>query len=220
MLDMPSHGANAGAHDDMDTLDPVLSRATAVLRKPVTLSLDFEDRVMTAVHREVHPLSGTGPLRRLSRARRWATTPRRVLVSPLGSFALAAGMAAILIGGVWLGRRTVAGGSSPQKGLASSAVLVADSQAPTQAVEFIVAVPGASRVTLVGDFNEWNPTATALHATERDGVWSVTVPLMSGRHEYAFVVDGKRWMPDPRAPRAASDDFGTPNSVVTVSERS
>jgi hypothetical protein len=47
----------------------------------------------------------------------------------------------------------------------------------------------------------------------------VEVPLEPGRHEYAFVVDGERWLADPAAPTTGGD-FGTPNSVVTVVGRS
>jgi 1,4-alpha-glucan branching enzyme len=50
----------------------------------------------------------------------------------------------------------------------------------------------------------------------RDGrLWTVTIPLAAGRHRYAFLVNGARWLADPSAPRA-QDDFGAPSSVVTV----
>jgi 1,4-alpha-glucan branching enzyme len=87
-------------------------------------------------------------------------------------------------------------------------------------VEFVLMAPEASEVVLVGDFNGWRPGATPLRPSERQGIWSVTVPLSPGRHEYAFLVDGKHWLPDPRAPRAPTNDFGSPNSVLTVTERS
>ena len=80
-------------------------------------------------------------------------------------------------------------------------------------------IPAGQTVALVGDFNSWNVGATPLEATERDGIWTVTVPLPAGRHEYAFVVDGVRWMPDPNAPRAGTADFGPANSVVTVTDQ-
>lgn len=88
-----------------------------------------------------------------------------------------------------------------------------------QPVRFVVAVPGARRVTLVGTFNDWNPEATPLRPEAAGKVWVVEVPLEPGRHEYAFVVDGERWLADPSAP-AADGDFGVPNSVVTVAGRS
>jgi 1,4-alpha-glucan branching enzyme len=68
-----------------------------------------------------------------------------------------------------------------------------------------------------GDFNDWDPTATPMRASA-NGVWSVVFPLAPGRHEYAFVVDGKQWAIDPAAPSPSADDFGSPNSVITVAE--
>jgi len=59
-------------------------------------------------------------------------------------------------------------------------------------------------------------SATPLHTAAAGGLWAVTVPLAPGRYRYAFVVDGKRWQPDPSAPPAPDDEFGSPSSVVTV----
>ena len=83
-------------------------------------------------------------------------------------------------------------------------------------VRFTLTAPQASRVALVGSFNEWNPVATPLERDGRTGAWSVSLRLPPGRHVYAFVVDGDVTA-DPAAPRAADDDFGSPNSVVLVS---
>jgi len=44
----------------------------------------------------------------------------------------------------------------------------------------------------------------------------IEVPLAPGRYGYAFVLDGRRFVADPAAPRALGDDFGAPTSVVTV----
>jgi 1,4-alpha-glucan branching enzyme len=85
-------------------------------------------------------------------------------------------------------------------------------------VEFALRTPADSAVVLVGDFNDWNPTATPLHRAS-DGVWSVTVPLRPGRYRYTFIVDGTRWHRDPAAPRALEDDFGAPTSVITIAQR-
>jgi hypothetical protein len=83
-----------------------------------------------------------------------------------------------------------------------------------EVVRFELAAPSASRVALVGSFNEWNPVATPL-TRDVSGKWVVAVQLPRGRHVYAFVVDGDVTA-DPDAPRAADDDFGSPNSVVLV----
>src|SRR5439155_1114317 len=47
------------------------------------------------------------------------------------------------------------------------------------------------------------------------GVWTTTLALPVGQHQYAFVVDGARWVVDPAAP-AVDDGFGRRNSVVAV----
>lgn len=75
-------------------------------------------------------------------------------------------------------------------------------------------VAGGTAVSLVGDFNDWDVNAVPL--TLDNGVWSTTLPLAPGRHVYAFVVNGKRWIADPRAPQAPDADFGRPGSVILV----
>jgi 1,4-alpha-glucan branching enzyme len=83
-------------------------------------------------------------------------------------------------------------------------------------VQFVLVAPEARNVVLVGDFNDWDPAATPLHRAPSGGAWTAALPLQPGRHRYAFVVDGVRWMADPTAPPAPDDDFGSPGSVVTV----
>jgi 1,4-alpha-glucan branching enzyme len=83
-------------------------------------------------------------------------------------------------------------------------------------VQFTLRDVRAAQVALVGDFNGWSQTETLLEPGTVPGTWSVTVPLTAGRHVYAFVVDGKTWMPDPRAQRAQDLDFGRENSVLIV----
>lgn len=85
-----------------------------------------------------------------------------------------------------------------------------------RAVQFSLDAPGASTVTVVGDFNDWNTTTTPLSRARSGNSWKVTVLLPPGRYNYAFVVNGTKWVPDPIAPRTTADDFGAPNSVVTV----
>jgi Glycogen recognition site of AMP-activated protein kinase len=85
-----------------------------------------------------------------------------------------------------------------------------------EVVHFELSAPRASRVALVGSFNEWNPVTTPLTRDPATGKWVVSLRLPPGRHVYAFVVDGDVTA-DPAAPRAADDDFGSTNSVVLVS---
>jgi 1,4-alpha-glucan branching enzyme len=81
-------------------------------------------------------------------------------------------------------------------------------------VRFGLRAPEARRVALVGDFNRWDPVATPLARTA-DG-WEVEVALTPGRHAYAFVVDGARWVLDPAAQRERDPDFGQARSVTVV----
>ena len=70
----------------------------------------------------------------------------------------------------------------------------------THLVRFALVAPGAARVTVVGDFNAWEPEATPL-ARADDSTWTASLALNVGRHRYAFVVDDTQWVADPRAPR-------------------
>jgi hypothetical protein len=83
-------------------------------------------------------------------------------------------------------------------------------------VQFTLRDVRAAQVALVGDFNGWSSAATPLEPGEVAGTWSVTIPLSAGRHVYAFLVDGKTWMTDPRAQTARDLDFGRANSVLIV----
>jgi len=85
-------------------------------------------------------------------------------------------------------------------------------------VVFALPAPGARIVALVGDFNGWDAEATPLHRAALGNVWIAEVRLARGLHTYAFVVDGERWIPDPGAPLAPENEFGTHTSVVIVGE--
>lgn len=197
-----------------DELDPVVARAAAELRTSTPVGPEFEDRVMAAIRQCGRP-GAIERRRRVFGTSQWAKASERMELPPFRGLAIAAGLAAILVTGIWLGRQGVT--------LPGSAVVAVGSAADSEAareVEFVLMAPDASQVVLVGDFNGWSPGATPLRASERGRIWSVTVPLTPGRHEYAFLVNGRHWLPDPRAPRAPADDFGAPNSVLTVTEPS
>ncbi len=82
-------------------------------------------------------------------------------------------------------------------------------------VRFVLVAPEAREVSLAGTFNQWDAHATPLVRTGPTGVWTATLTLQAGQHQYAFVVDGARWVPDPGAP-AVDDGFGRRNSVLTL----
>src|SRR2546430_778501 len=82
-------------------------------------------------------------------------------------------------------------------------------------VRFVLYAPGAQRVTVAGTFNQWDQNAAPLRPAGTNGVWATTLAVPIGQHQYAFIVDGERWVADPRAP-AVDDGFGRRNSVVAV----
>jgi 1,4-alpha-glucan branching enzyme len=81
-------------------------------------------------------------------------------------------------------------------------------------VQFVLVAPAAKSVAVVGDFNDWNPAATPMEPAR--GMWSSEAVVSAGRHDYAFVVDGTRWIADPSAPRAPADELGGGYSVLVA----
>jgi len=80
---------------------------------------------------------------------------------------------------------------------------------------FDLTLPASTKaVSLVGDFNGWDEAATPMVRRASDGAWSTRVPLPPGRHVYAFVVDGQRWLVDPLAPQVPDAGFGPTNALI------
>ena len=70
----------------------------------------------------------------------------------------------------------------------------------------------ARRITLVGDFNDWDESATPMKRT-RDGTWRVVVDLEDGIWPYLFSVDGL-WLQDPENPISESVEAGERDASV------
>lgn len=82
------------------------------------------------------------------------------------------------------------------------------------AVKFTVSAPGATYVTVAGNFNGWNPRATEM--TNDSGLWTVTVDMPARlKYYYKFVIDGF-WVADPDNPDTVPDGFGGVNSVLDL----
>lgn len=173
--------------DEDSELDALLRAVAAELKQSVPARPSLARQVLAEIRRPAH-----------ERALRWMVRPRPVRISPVGMLAAAASIAALFL----LGRSLPSPDAVP---------------AGAPPVQFVLFAPTAARVSVVGDFNDWDPAATPLvPSRQRAGLWTVEVPLAPGRHEYAFLLDGSRWMADPAAPATAADEFGTPNSTLTV----
>ena len=84
---------------------------------------------------------------------------------------------------------------------------------PQLFVQFRLQAPDASDVRLAGSFTGWEARHSLHQAAP--GLWTVTLPLPSGVHDYAFVVDGMTWVADPFA-QQVNDGFGGVNSRIAL----
>ncbi len=85
-------------------------------------------------------------------------------------------------------------------------------------VRFSVKAQDAKNVTIAGSFNRWDIEKDSFAGPDEAGIWRITIPLGEGRHEYLFVIDGKKWLLDPHSP-FTDDGLGGKNSVVSVEGR-
>ena len=83
-------------------------------------------------------------------------------------------------------------------------------------LQFSLYAPEAKTVALIGDFNGWGSAAEINLTPTGKGMWGATVPLPAGRYQYAFLVNGQRWVTDPHAEQRVNDDFGRQNAVLTI----
>ncbi|HJQ18871.1 MAG TPA: isoamylase early set domain-containing protein [Gemmatimonadaceae bacterium] len=193
--------------DDLNSLDPYVQWIVAEARRPVYMDASGEarQRLLEALRAEPQP----------KRERfAWLLEPR-VALRPLVATAMAAGLVGIgLIGGLLIHRdgRQV---DEPSAHVASSQL--PGSIAP-RAVKFVLIAPKAARVSVVGDFNGWDSSATPMttQGGGADGTWTVFVPMQPGLHTYSFVIDGTHFVTDPSAPQTPDDGYGHRSSVVLV----
>ena len=81
--------------------------------------------------------------------------------------------------------------------------------------DFHCHAPEAIRVSIVGDFNKWNPNATPM-IRQPEGQWTASLELRHGYHRYAFLVDGITVL-DPNAAGKSRDSQNQPVSLVAIS---
>lgn len=89
-------------------------------------------------------------------------------------------------------------------------------QFATREVEVVFTAPQAASVTIVGDFNGWDPQRTRLVRSSHEGLWRARLKLTPGVYQYSFVLDGSEWVSDPLAKTVLADGFGGKNSVIIV----
>ena len=82
-------------------------------------------------------------------------------------------------------------------------------------VVFTMEAPGAGRVQLAGDFNNWTPDAGDMEQAGR--VWKKVLQLAPGRYRYRYVIDG-RWETDPRNAAVEPSPYGGNDSLIVLEE--
>jgi predicted carbohydrate-binding protein with CBM48 len=179
-----------------DPADDVVERAARQLRRPVAIDPALDGRIMREI---TAPLASAGG-GMLAGVWRWLMRPRHFTLTPLAGLGAAAALVTVFA----LSRAPLL----PLPRLDSGA---------SRVWQFVLLAPRAHRVSLVGDFNNWDAERTPMLRPGQTGaLWTAVVPLAPGRYRYAFLVDGATWLADPTAPRERDDEFGAPSSVVTV----
>ena len=89
-----------------------------------------------------------------------------------------------------------------------------DKNAKEHVVSFVFPAPAARRVSLAGDFNNWDLEDMPMYKGS-NGVWYLSVLLTPGTHEYRFFADGV-WRDDPAAEQKIANVMGSENCVKRV----
>lgn len=157
----------------------------------------------------------------------WLTRPQSVRLRP------AYGLAAAVLLAIGLGffdaglRQSDPIASAPENPAAEQTE--ADRAAPVQtatsgaeatpnlvSTRFTYVNNAAESVAIAGDFNGWEPQPMQPRTVNGQTVWTTTLPLREGEHQYMFRVNGEKWVTDPLAPVQRSDGFGHKNAVIAI----
>ena len=81
-------------------------------------------------------------------------------------------------------------------------------------IEFRIYNPHARLISIVGDFNNWNPESDLLEK-DKKGVWRLEKRLSRGLYRYKYIIDGD-WTVDLYNDDTASDGMGGICSLIRV----
>jgi len=135
----------------------------------------------------------------------WSMTPRKITVSPLKLIPVTAAVVALVL--------FVTMNYLPKP---ESPLGLHGGQQKLVSVKFTFQHHPARSVSLIGSFNQWNPTGFEMRQNREEKVWILELMLPVGRHEYAFLVDGQFILADPNTPFSERDGFGNKNSIIFV----
>jgi hypothetical protein len=175
-------------------VDELILRVVRELREPVELPPGFDARVMAAA-RAIGPHARAGEARDKPlgiRVGLWLTRPRTLHVRPLTAILVGAAAAAVFAGALIVGRRSVR--PTPLDGAVTTASQSAIAASPpaSSLVRFVLVVPNAHRVALLGDFNHWDPNATPLSPPSACG-WRQCACRRAGTPTGSLSTDRAGW---------------------------
>jgi Glycogen recognition site of AMP-activated protein kinase len=186
--------------DNPDPLEQLIVETRAFVdARPVP---DFANAVMDEVE-QVEADRAKTPRSWIARTGQLLWTPRSVTFAFRPAYTLFAAAAVLLLTVVL----------SNQWSDRPSTTLATQGGSEKVYVQFRLQTSEATDVRLAGSFTHWQPQYQ-LHETA-PGLWTVTLPLAPGVHDYAFIIDGQRWVTDPYA-AAVQDGFGGSNSRITL----
>ncbi len=195
--ELPRSVLSTAEEAELDALKEAVEAAHAYVAAP--RFPDLADRVMRALPRvEPRPALADRLRSRARAALEWVWAPRTFVLRPAYGFT---GAFALVL--------ALSGMPAQKPEMLAVPETDAGQEAEVMYVQFRLDAPGARRVSLAGSFSEWEPRYELQEV--KPGVWKAMVPVGPGVHDYLFMVDGKRWVPDPAA-RPADDGFGGTNS--------
>lgn len=203
------------AGDRMDDRDELIERAAGALRTLPSPNPMATARIVAAVRaRRAQAPS------RFTLALEWMG---QGLAMPRAGFLAAAGLLVGFVTGALIYAPRGADVAAPAVAEAPDAGVPVVAASEVRSAVRPVPVPiaffearDAKQVAIVGDFNDWQPTASPMKRLGAAGPWTATVFVTPGRHVYAFLVDGATLVADPRAPHARDLDYGKETSVLMV----
>jgi hypothetical protein len=151
------------------------------------------------------------------------TTPVPLTFRPLPT-AVAALLVGVVAWGLWpmtaprpgSGASTASSTQTTKTSPSVQTTASAASQQGTVWIRFMYTNNTADSVAVAGDFSQWTPVPLSPRTVNGETVWTGLVPVSKGEHEYQFVINGDRWVPDPLAPIKRGDGFGAKNAVLKI----
>lgn len=176
-----------------DMADSILKNAVRSLPENAAPS-DFSKRVMVGLEPKSISL--------WKRFSLWLTRPKSMTYTPLHVAPVLA-CAIALIGLAFL-----------------KSNVVTDEGPQLTPVRFVLSDQGhnAQAVSVIGSFNNWEAGGSNMWYDSANKRWVLEAMLPPGHHEYTFLVNGEKLMPDPNASMARDDGFGNKNSILFVDD--